>query len=78
MDMSVGDLLNGKCEEALNYPKSLIRCRAYPYVLETYFDRLNECEGRLFQYEDKAAVNFSEFATNAIGTAYPNKIRIII
>ena len=77
MDTPAGDLLNVKCDEALNYPKSLIRCRTYSYVLDSYFNRLNEFEGRLFQDEDRAAVNFSEFATNAIG-ACPSEVRSII
>ena len=65
-DMSLVDHLNIKCEEALSFPNSLIRHNTYPYSIDTQLKRLNEHEYRLFNNEEEAAVDFSEFAIDGI------------
>ena len=48
------------CGEALEFPRNLVRHDSYEHVLDSYHNRLNEHEERLFQAESKSALDFSE------------------
>ena len=78
MDPPIVATLNSRCVKALDYPKNLIQPGAYPYNLDSYFKRLNEHEHRLFEDGGEAAVDFSEFATNAMGMSFLDYKRRIL
>jgi len=65
--MTVKDQLDASCEEALEFPKNLLRHNTYEHSIDSYHERLNEHEGRLFHNEAQAAVDFSEFAVQGKG-----------
>ena len=59
--------LSTQCEKALEFPKTLIHDSTYPHSLNSYLNRLNEHEHRLFQDEKNAALDFSDLDANACG-----------
>jgi hypothetical protein len=65
--MTVKDQLDASCEEALEFPKNLLRHNTYEHSIDSYHERLNEHEGRLFHNEAQAAVDFSEFTVQGKG-----------
>ena len=59
--------LSTQCEKALEFPKTLIHDSTYPYSLNSYLDRLDKHEDRLFQDENHAALDFSDLDADACG-----------
>lgn len=63
------DQLNASCEGSLDFPRNLIRHNSYEHTINSYHERLDEEESRLFQKEFKSAVDFSEFDIHGKGTS---------
>ncbi|KAG8532869.1 uncharacterized protein KY384_002747 [Bacidia gigantensis] len=59
--LSFGPVIQS-CNDALDYPKNLIRSDTYEFILDEFYDRLNSQAPRLFHPEKKASVDFLEFA----------------
>ena len=65
--MATRHQLVAQCEKALDFPRTLIHDSTYPYILDVYFNRLNEFEDRLFHDERRAALDFSDLDIGASG-----------
>ncbi len=65
--MTEKNQLDTSCEEALDFPKNLIRHNTYEHSIDSYYERLNEHESRLFHNEAQATVDFSEFDAQGKG-----------
>ncbi|KAL9129565.1 MAG: hypothetical protein Q9217_002021 [Psora testacea] len=65
------DSLAASCNDALNYPKNLLKPSVHEFTLDTFYDRLNAQEPRLFHHEKKAAVDVLEFADGGNGLCIP-------
>ena len=65
--MATRHQLSTQCENALDFPRTLIHDSSYPYSLDLYFKRLNEYEDRLFHDERRAALDFSDLDVGACG-----------
>lgn len=58
------------CNAATTYPKNLISPSEYQHTLQTYVDELNVREEKLFDTDDKAALDFWDLGDGAASTYY--------
>lgn len=65
--MTIREQLATSCEAAVDYPKNLIRHNTYEHKINTYFERLNEREDRIFNNKAEAALDFWEFDVHGKG-----------
>lgn len=59
------------CNAAADYPKNLINSDTYEFVLNSYFDRLDERQHDLFHNEEKAGLDFWQFRDSGKGKVPP-------
>ena len=55
------------CKEALLFPRNLVCHNDYEHTLNSYYNRLNEFQTKLFQDESKSALDFSELDYDSNG-----------
>lgn len=58
------------CDAAATYPKNLISPNEYQHTLQGYVDELNVREEKLFDIDDKAALDFWDLDDGAASTYY--------
>ena len=68
MDTEMDELVKS-CDQAKDYPHSLVHPNTYDYNLTAYYQRLNEREDSLFQNDGEAALDFWEFDAQGHGTS---------
>ncbi len=62
------DELTVQCERAAVFPKNVSRCSIYEHRVNSYFERLNQQQERLFRSEKaESAIDFWEFDAGGNG-----------
>lgn len=55
------------CNAAADYPKNLIQSNTYEFVLDSYFNQLNDRQDDLFHNGDRAVLDLWDFGHSGKG-----------
>ena len=70
MALDTDDQFRASCHAADSYPSNLLRSRHHVHSLQSWSERLNRDEGRLFD-DDNAALDLLEVYDGSRGTPSP-------